>query len=362
MTHARQEDGFALIEVIVSAAILAVIALAVLSGLDGAGQASARERARSQASALAEQDQERLRTMVSNGVSDLVGNVPQTGTVQVGDDKASYTVKSEVFFNTDDDGGAPACGDKDYRATEYARLVTTVTSNIVGVRMNPVRIESLKATRAGDAASTGSLTVRVQPAQADKVARTANLAVTISGPQGDTQPTNSAGCALFRSIQIGNYKITLNTPGYVDKLGDQSPETTATVNPGARHARVVHLRQGREHERRHQDDQAGRDVLDDRAEPAVEGGLRGRQRRRPGHAARLRAEPRRLDVHHQAADAVPVRGVVLASSRAPARTRARPKRPRRSTRTTSTRSTRPRPCSVTRAPSSRRARRSTSRR
>ena len=38
MTHARQEDGFALIEVIVSAAVLAMIALAVLSGLDGAGQ------------------------------------------------------------------------------------------------------------------------------------------------------------------------------------------------------------------------------------------------------------------------------------------------------------------------------------
>ena len=56
--------------------------------------------------------------------------------------------------------------------------------------------------------------------------------MTISGPQGDTQRTNSDGCALFRSITIGNYKITLNTPGYVDKLGDQSPETTATVNPG----------------------------------------------------------------------------------------------------------------------------------
>ncbi len=36
MTHARNQDGFALIEVIVSAAVLAIIALAVLSGIDGA--------------------------------------------------------------------------------------------------------------------------------------------------------------------------------------------------------------------------------------------------------------------------------------------------------------------------------------
>ena len=36
MTHTRNQDGFALIEVIVSAAVLAIVALAVLSGIDGA--------------------------------------------------------------------------------------------------------------------------------------------------------------------------------------------------------------------------------------------------------------------------------------------------------------------------------------
>ena len=67
MTHARHQDGFALIEVIVSAAILAVVALAVLSGLDGASASSARERARAVSASLAEQDQERLRSYRFDG-------------------------------------------------------------------------------------------------------------------------------------------------------------------------------------------------------------------------------------------------------------------------------------------------------
>ena len=52
--------GFALVEALAAAAILAFMALGVLAGLDGASSSSGREKARSTASALAEQDQERL--------------------------------------------------------------------------------------------------------------------------------------------------------------------------------------------------------------------------------------------------------------------------------------------------------------
>ena len=90
--------------------------------------------------------------------------------------------------------------------------------------------------------------------------------------------------------------------GYVDKKGEPVHRDDRDRQPERRHRLVAELRQGGEHERRHQDDQAGRDVLDDRDEPPVEGQRRLRQRRRPGHAAHLRAEPRRLDEQHQAAE------------------------------------------------------------
>ena len=49
--------------------MLAIVALAVLSGIDAANGASAREKARAVAANLAEQDQERLRAMTGRRCS-----------------------------------------------------------------------------------------------------------------------------------------------------------------------------------------------------------------------------------------------------------------------------------------------------
>src|SRR3954449_12123823 len=118
----RSESGFALIEVIVSAAVLAIVSLAVLSGIDAANGASAREKARAVASNLAEQDQERLRAM---SVATL-DTLPQTS--QVKGDGVSYTIKSEAKWITDDVGGEPACGVAE-SGVEDLHIITTVDSS-----------------------------------------------------------------------------------------------------------------------------------------------------------------------------------------------------------------------------------------
>src|ERR1700742_1919121 len=100
----RSEAGFALVEVIVAAAVLAIVALAVLSGIDGATAASAREKARAVAANLAEQDQERMRSMPV----EVLRNPPQSGTIKI--DGVAYDVKSEAKWITDDLGGEPKCG------------------------------------------------------------------------------------------------------------------------------------------------------------------------------------------------------------------------------------------------------------
>ena len=107
MRTPRSEAGFALIEVIVSAMVLAIVALAVLSGIDAANGASAREKARAVAANLAEQDQERLRAMPVA----LLKNPPsQRPPINV--DGVTYTIKSETKWITDDLGGEPGCGDE----------------------------------------------------------------------------------------------------------------------------------------------------------------------------------------------------------------------------------------------------------
>ena len=59
----RPERGSMLIEVMVGALILAITTTAVLSGIDGAQKTGGRNKARSVAAALAEQDQERMRAL-----------------------------------------------------------------------------------------------------------------------------------------------------------------------------------------------------------------------------------------------------------------------------------------------------------
>src|SRR4051794_35287774 len=125
----RSEDGFALIEVIVSAAVLALVALAVLSGIDASAGSSAREKARAVASSLAEQDQERMRSM---NVDQLLA-IPaiNKGVQTIPIDGVAYTVTSNAEWITDDQGGTPACGNSSNRS-EYMHITTTVTSTIVG--------------------------------------------------------------------------------------------------------------------------------------------------------------------------------------------------------------------------------------
>lgn len=221
MTHPRNQDGFALIEVIVSAAVLALIALAVLSGIDGATASTARERARAVAASLAEQDQERLRGYRFEELSRL----NEETTRSVGD--ATYTVKSEAAWVSDaGEVVDETCGAAGAKQSEYLRIVSTVTSKLVGTRIPAVKIESLVSPPV-----SGSLVVKLEGGVPARVP--VGITVTaIAKTTGRTYAvqTNSLGCAVFRTIETGDYTIRLNTPGWVDKKPQQLSEKSATVN------------------------------------------------------------------------------------------------------------------------------------
>src|SRR3954464_8112798 len=89
------EAGFALVEVIVSAAVLAMVALAVLAGVDAAGRSSGREKARAVAVSLAEQDQERLRGIPAKAVTTIDSPSPVTL------NGATYTITSKAEYIDD---------------------------------------------------------------------------------------------------------------------------------------------------------------------------------------------------------------------------------------------------------------------
>jgi type II secretory pathway pseudopilin PulG len=224
----RANAGFALIEVIVSAGLLMVVAGGVLAGIDGPGQVSARNEARSQASALAQRDQERLRSMP---VSQLIGysNTSNVSVNNAGSPAITYTVASSAVWlrdNVDVDSCNTAAGDT---SGDYLKITARVTSP--NSAAPPVQVDSLLTPPPGTfAADTkGILALQIRN-QADQPL--VGQSVSISGPQSMTVTTNAAGCAVFGLVTKGNYNMTFTRPGWVDPAGANAVSIPTSVTPG----------------------------------------------------------------------------------------------------------------------------------
>lgn len=225
-TALRGDAGFAITEAIAAAAVLAILALGVLAGLDGAASSTGREKARSVASSLAEQDQERLHSMAAVDLPEFRSSQALT----VG--KATYNVVSEADWISDVDGGTISCTSNGGKA-DYLRLRSVVTSATVGSRTPPVRLESLIAPPVGSAGGNNG-TLAVQVLNRDKVG-VPNLSVSITGEVSDYQDsksTNGKGCAVFAMIPGDSYTVNLNVPNWVDPSGTTAIAASGIVSPG----------------------------------------------------------------------------------------------------------------------------------
>ena len=209
-------------EVMISAAILIVVVLGVLASLDGVTRAAGGNKARTIAATLAEQDQERLRSLPTSDLNKL--SVIETATRPVVVAGVTYTIESKAEWVVDATGVTLSCvvapGDG-----SYLRIKSTVTSPMTGARVRPVVLSSIVAPRPGK----GTLTAMVKNAAGGPVVGAGVQAI---GPTPDTKTTNASGCAVFDESDAGSYTLRLNTTNWVDPNGVQSPVKTTTVSAG----------------------------------------------------------------------------------------------------------------------------------
>jgi type II secretory pathway pseudopilin PulG len=203
----RDERGSILLEALASAVLLALLTLAVLEAVDGASASSGRNKARSVAAQLAEQDQERMRGMRFIDLSNYNASNP------VPVDGVTYTVASRADWIRDATGGTESCTN-DSTQSNYLRIRSTVTSNVVGSQTAPVVIDSLVAPPVDTfGPDQGTLAVKLVDRDGNTLP---GKNVTISGgPRTLSDVTNGAGCAIFAFIPKGDYDITLPAPGWV---------------------------------------------------------------------------------------------------------------------------------------------------
>lgn len=216
----RSERGGVLIEVMVSAMLVALVATAVFKSIDGASATSGAGKARAAATTLAQQDQDRLRALDPTRLSNYH---PAAAITTV--DGVQYTVASDATYVSDGSATESCSSSSTDKNADYLRITSTVTWPNMGNK-KPVKATSIVTPRNGVFEGRGSLVVKV--INRDGLAQS-GVPVSITSPDAVTITTNSAGCAFFGNLQPGAKTGGFGLAGYVDPAGTQSITGNWTV-------------------------------------------------------------------------------------------------------------------------------------
>jgi Tfp pilus assembly protein PilV len=215
---AQQESGVAIIEVVVSAALLVVVVVGMFSAFDQASATSGSIKARATAAGVAQQDQERLRAFRAVDLS----NYRQTRTQTVSG--VNYTVVSRADW-VSDGTGTTSCSTNGTARADYLHITSTVTYPRMGP-VKPVQLDSLLSPPAGSfAANQGTLIVNAQDPAGQPLS---GVPVTAVGPDSVSDTTNSLGCVVWGFVHAGNYTVTLGA-NCINHQGVNPPTVQSSV-------------------------------------------------------------------------------------------------------------------------------------
>jgi Tfp pilus assembly protein PilV len=206
------EDGFIIIEVLVSALILAIVAGAVLTLITATTRSAASERSHSTAYGLAQEDQARMRTMRLSTLKSYKNERTETigGT--------SFTVVSKAFF-VNNKSGTASCTEQS-ASTDYVEITSTVSSSAMP---NPVSLQGIISPTSSSIDSThGSLVFQVNNALAEGVSGVSISSSGSGNPGSFSGTTESTGCAIFGDLPSGNYKVTATGGGLITPEGTET--------------------------------------------------------------------------------------------------------------------------------------------
>ena len=216
------DDGFSLIEVIATALVTVLLGAAMATGLIAQAHASGDQQMRSEADALVNQDQDRLRGVTDQALSNLASTGPTTSNPQVVGNE-SYTITSSAAYQTS--AGSSSCASS---STAYFKISSQVswTESFANNSTQTVSANSLL---------TRPVTGQLQTLVTDQTnaGGLAGVSVTATPPSGSSFPgqtgtTDSTGCSLFAGLGVANYAVTASKPGWV------TPQNATTAYATAR--------------------------------------------------------------------------------------------------------------------------------
>lgn len=224
-----------MIEVVLAAMIVALIAAAVFTALSAAAHISGSQRHQSVAIALAQQDEQRLRGLTvqelvasaSGGCASTVpldGNGCYTQTI----DNQTYTISSTAQFYSASNG-SQSCTTSGVGSADYIATTSKVIWQNSSDNRQPIEEHSLITPATG-----GQIVVAVQDNAGSPTTGLAGATVTITGPGTSTatqsQTTDSSGCALFVAITAGSYSVSATIPSPYVTYGGTTTQSVMVAN------------------------------------------------------------------------------------------------------------------------------------
>jgi len=224
----RSQEGFGLVETLTAALMVVILAAGTFTAVQSMTKASAQERTRATAHAVAQADQSRMRNMKL----DQLANYSATRTVT--DGGTEFEVKSSAQYVSDATGTA-SCGTNDASA-DYIRISSSVKWPSIGSRPAVLLQSTISPPNGSIAANAGALAVRVENAAGNGLE---GIGVSGTGATPFNGATNELGCVIFGNLAAGNYQLLASTGGLVDRDGKPPAAKTTSVIPFATNVVVL---------------------------------------------------------------------------------------------------------------------------
>lgn len=221
----RREEGFLLIEVMVSAVLLIMVSLAVFTMLDQSDRLAGNNQKRAIAANMGQTEIERVRALPIEDIARLNG----TRTVnEAGTEYQVTTVGKWVTDGTDEPDCTTRSGGLDYMRLSVSVSWTGAES------AKPFRISTIVTPVVRSNSTTGSLSVYVrgEPVGAGPTPKIDGLTIRLSGTASFEQTTNPNGCVVFPFIPVGPYKLEFSKGGYVTRNHVNDVEENISVTGG----------------------------------------------------------------------------------------------------------------------------------
>lgn len=230
----QDQEGFLLIEVIVSALLVAVVVVGTLNGFDVIQRTSTDQRQHSQAITLAAQSQEQLRSEAASTLETLEAS-PHVFTQSVGG--TTYTVTQSASLQPASGGSSGACNitESSHQSGNAFAITSTVTwPEQLKRKQKAVVASSLITPPTGSVLEVDAYSGPNYKTGVSGVTATVTYTpVGSATPVSVTQTTGSGGCVVFAAIPATKATVSIKeVSGWVNRSGGPSfPPKELTLAP-----------------------------------------------------------------------------------------------------------------------------------